>query len=201
MYLVCGIMLTSLVGYALTGWGPSYMQRSLGMSMLQVANYIALPAALVAAASALIGGAIADRMAKRHGLYAQPWVIATMKTIAFPSRSPSALQFDPRRAHRLFHLHAVRGGLYRADLRADPASRAAQVARDVGGVGAAVHEPRGAGPGAAGGGAAERCAGADLWRGLAALRHVRGGDADPVPIWCYWRAGVLMKREAKLSQK
>ncbi|KAK0331709.1 hypothetical protein LTR94_027848, partial [Friedmanniomyces endolithicus] len=33
---------------------------------------------------ALLGGAIADRMAKRYGLHAQAWVIAAMKAIAFP---------------------------------------------------------------------------------------------------------------------
>ncbi|PWQ83153.1 MFS transporter, partial [Stenotrophomonas maltophilia] len=41
-------------------------------------------AALVGGASALLGGAIADRMAKRYGLHAQAWVIAAMKAIAFP---------------------------------------------------------------------------------------------------------------------
>jgi len=83
-HLVAAITLTSLVGYALTGWGPSYMQRSLGFSMREVANYVALPAALIGAASALIGGKLADRAARRHGVYAQSWVVVAMKAIAFP---------------------------------------------------------------------------------------------------------------------
>ena len=83
-HLVAAITLTSLVGYALTGWGPSYMQRSLGFTMREVANYVALPAALIGAASALIGGRLADRAARRHGVYAQSWVVVAMKAIAFP---------------------------------------------------------------------------------------------------------------------
>ena len=84
LYLVGGVTLTSLVGYALTGWGPSFMQRSLGMSMLDVSRYIALPAAIIGSASALFGGAMADRAAKRQGLWAQSVVVAVFKAIAFP---------------------------------------------------------------------------------------------------------------------
>lgn len=84
LYLVGGITITSLVGYALTGWGPSFMQRSLGMSMLDVSRYVALPGAIIGSASALLGGALADRAAKRHGLWAQSWVVAVFKIIAFP---------------------------------------------------------------------------------------------------------------------
>ena len=83
-HLIAAITLTSLVGYALTGWGPSYMQRSLGYSMREVANYVALPAALIGAASALIGGKLADRAARRRGVYAQSWVVVAMKAIGFP---------------------------------------------------------------------------------------------------------------------
>ncbi len=83
-HLIAAITLTSLVGYALTGWGPSFMQRSLGYSMREVANYVALPAAFVGATSALIGGKLADRAARRHGVYAQSWVVVAMKAIGFP---------------------------------------------------------------------------------------------------------------------
>ena len=84
LHLVAGITITSLVGYAVTGWGPSYMQRSLGMSMLDVSKYVALPAALIAGGSALLGGWLCDRAAKRHGIHAQSWVVMVMKLIAFP---------------------------------------------------------------------------------------------------------------------
>ncbi|WP_085809585.1 MFS transporter [Sphingomonas sp. TZW2008] len=83
-HLVAAITVTSLIGYAVTGWGPSYMQRSLGMSMLDVSKYVALPAAFVAGGSALLGGWLCDRAAKRHGIFAQSYVVAIMKVVAFP---------------------------------------------------------------------------------------------------------------------
>ena len=83
-HVVAAVTITSLIGYALTGWGPSFMQRSLGMSMREVANYVALPAAVVGGASALIGGKLADRATRRHGVYAQSWVVMGMKVLAFP---------------------------------------------------------------------------------------------------------------------
>ncbi|KQM94865.1 MFS transporter [Sphingomonas sp. Leaf226] len=83
-HLVVGVTLTSMIGYALTGWGPSFMQRSLGISMLDVSRYIALPGALFGAISALAGGKIADVLAKRHGLHVQSWVVLVMKGLSLP---------------------------------------------------------------------------------------------------------------------
>jgi len=200
VYLVCGIMLTSLVGYALTGWGPSYMQRSLGMSMLQVANYIALPAALTAAASALIGGAMADRMAKKHGLHAQPWVIATMKTIAFPFAVAFYFFDSIPVALAAYFLSTLFAGAYIGPtyaliqhlaplrLRAMWAALALLFTNLVG---------LGLGPLAVGrlSDALAPTYGAD------SLRYAMFAVAmlTPVPIWCYWRAGVLMKRREMQS--
>jgi MFS family permease len=84
LHLVAAITVTSLVGYAVTGWGPSYMQRSLGMSMLDVSKYVALPAAFVAGFSAMLGGWLCDRAAKKHGIFAQSYVVMIMKVVAFP---------------------------------------------------------------------------------------------------------------------
>ncbi|THG40470.1 MULTISPECIES: spinster family MFS transporter [Sphingomonas] len=83
-HLVAAITITSLVGYAVTGWGPSYMQRSLGMSILDVSKYVALPAALIAGFSAMLGGWLCDRVAKSKGIYAQSYVVVVLKIIAFP---------------------------------------------------------------------------------------------------------------------
>ncbi|VVT03973.1 MFS transporter [Sphingomonas sp. EC-HK361] len=84
VHLVMGVTLTSLIGYALTGWGPSYMQRSLGMSMLDISKYVALPGAILGSISAIVGGRIADRVARTRGLHAQSWVVVVMKTLAWP---------------------------------------------------------------------------------------------------------------------
>ena len=96
VHLVTAVTLTSLIGYALTGWGPSYMQRSLGLSMLDVSTYVALPGALIGSVSAILGGRIADRMARRRGLYAQAYVVAWLKLLAFPLALSFFLVDDPR---------------------------------------------------------------------------------------------------------
>jgi MFS family permease len=84
LYLVLGVTITSLVGYSLTGWGPSYMQRSLGMSMLSISLWVAPLGTVAGAISALAGGRIADRWAAKRGLHVQSWVVAITKTAALP---------------------------------------------------------------------------------------------------------------------
>ncbi len=84
LHLVMGVTLTSMIGYAITGWGPSYMQRSLGLSKLDISYYIALPGALAGSISALAGGRIADRWAKARGLHVQSWVVLIMKGLSLP---------------------------------------------------------------------------------------------------------------------
>jgi MFS family permease len=112
LYLVVAVTITSLVGYALTGWGPSYMQRSLGLSMLEVSKYVALPAALIGSTSALLGGVAADRAAKRRGLYAQSWVVAVFKLFAFPFAVGFYFVDDPRWALASYFVAALFAGAY-----------------------------------------------------------------------------------------
>lgn len=111
-HLIAAITITSLVGYAVTGWGPSYMQRSLGLSMRDVANYVALPAAIIGSGSALIGGALADRAAKRHGVWAQSWVVMVMKVIALPFAIGFYFVDDWRAALGCYFVAAIFAGAY-----------------------------------------------------------------------------------------
>ncbi len=111
-HLIAAITITSLVGYAVTGWGPSYMQRSLGLSMRDVANYVALPAAIIGSASALIGGALADRAAKRHGVWAQSWVVTIMKLVALPFAIGFYFVDDWRAALACYFVAAIFAGAY-----------------------------------------------------------------------------------------
>jgi MFS family permease len=83
-HLVVGVTLTSMIGYAMTGWGPSFMQRSLGMSKLDISTWFALPGAAFGSISAIAGGRIADRWAKSRGLHVQSWVVLAMKALALP---------------------------------------------------------------------------------------------------------------------
>jgi MFS family permease len=111
-HLVAAITITSLVGYAITGWGPSYMQRSLGLSIREVANYVAFPAAIIGSASALIGGALADRAAKRHGVWAQSWVVTVMKVVALPFAIGFYFVDDTRLALGCYFVSMIFAGAY-----------------------------------------------------------------------------------------
>ena len=83
-HLVMGVTLTSLIGYALAAFGPSYLQRSLGFTIQQVALTFAPVAAIVGAVSGIGGGKIADWAAKRWGLHTQSWMVALLKVAGLP---------------------------------------------------------------------------------------------------------------------
>ncbi|MHA6334588.1 spinster family MFS transporter [Qipengyuania sp. CAU 1752] len=83
-WMIAGVTLTSMIGYALTGWTPSYLIRIFDLSTLQVGNFVAPLLAIAGVASGLGGGWLANRLTARDGLYRQPWMIAVLKTIALP---------------------------------------------------------------------------------------------------------------------
>ncbi|TKD53338.1 MFS transporter [Sphingomonas baiyangensis] len=84
VHLVIAVTLTSMIGYGLTAWGPSYMQRTLGISVRDIALYVALPGGVFGVISAVGGGRIADRLARGRGLYAQSLMVAVFKLVALP---------------------------------------------------------------------------------------------------------------------
>ena len=84
LHLVMAVTLTSMIGYGLTAWGPSFMVRSLGYSVREISLYVALPAGIAGAASAVFGGRLADRLARTRGLHAQATMVAVLKTLALP---------------------------------------------------------------------------------------------------------------------
>jgi nitrate/nitrite transporter NarK len=80
--------------------------------MRDVANYVALPAAIIGSASALIGGALADRAAKRHGVWAQSWVVTIMKLVALPFAIGFYFVDDWRAALACYFVAAIFAGAY-----------------------------------------------------------------------------------------
>ena len=83
-HVVMGVTLTSLIGYAVSQFGPSFLQRSLGMTLTQVSVYIAPVAAVMGVVSGVGGGKLADWAGRRWGIHAQAWLVAILKVIALP---------------------------------------------------------------------------------------------------------------------
>ena len=84
LHVVAGFTLTSMIGYGLTAFGPSFMQRSFGLTKLDIALKVAPAGAVIVAIAAIISGRLADRLTRRHGLYSQSFMVAVFKTIALP---------------------------------------------------------------------------------------------------------------------
>jgi hypothetical protein len=84
LHLVMAVTVTSMIGYGLTAFGPSYMQRSLGFTMREVSLYVALPAGFCGMLSAVFGGRLADLFARTRGLHMQSIMVAVLKAIALP---------------------------------------------------------------------------------------------------------------------
>ena len=84
VWLVAGVTITSMIGYALTGWTPAYLIRSFGLNTLQVGNIVAPLLAIAGVASGLGSGWLANRLSEKYGLKAQPLMVAALKTIALP---------------------------------------------------------------------------------------------------------------------
>ncbi len=83
-HLVTAVTLTSMIGYGLTHWGPSFMIRTLGVDILTISLIVAPIGGICGTISAVGGGKLADRLAGRHGLHAQSWMVAVLKIVALP---------------------------------------------------------------------------------------------------------------------
>lgn len=83
-HLVMAVTVTSLIGYAITAWSPSFFMRSYGLGLREIALIIALLATVAGGTSGVVGGRIADFVGRRHGPQAQAWLVAGLKLAAFP---------------------------------------------------------------------------------------------------------------------
>lgn len=84
LHLIAGFTLTSMIGYGLTAFGPSFMIRSFGFTKLDIALKVATFGAVIVGVAAVISGRIADRLTKRYGLYSQSYMVVVFKTIGLP---------------------------------------------------------------------------------------------------------------------
>lgn len=94
MHLIIAVTITSLVGYATANFGPSYLQRSFGMTLTQVSLIYAPSLALSGAIGGVVGGRIADRLGRRYGIHMQAWFVAGLKLAALPFTVMFYLSYD-----------------------------------------------------------------------------------------------------------
>lgn len=80
-HLIAGVTIISMIGYAHGAFGPSYLQRSQHLTLPDIIYIVAPVAFLIATTSGLTGGWFANRLARRHGLHAQAWMVATLQAI------------------------------------------------------------------------------------------------------------------------
>jgi predicted MFS family arabinose efflux permease len=195
VHLVMGVTVTSMIGYGTTAFGPSFMQRSLDISMLDIARYVAPIGAVCGTLSAVGGGWLANRAAKRWGLYAQSWLVLALKAVGLPLTLAFVLANDASIAIPLYWLSllltntylgptfALIQGLAPLRARALWAAITLLVINLVG---------LGLGPTLIG-------VLSDLYRPAAGEESLRWamftlGAVTPWALWHYWRAGVLLKR-------
>lgn len=112
LHLVMAVTITSMIGYGLTGFGPSYMQRSLGMDKEAIALYVAFPAGIFGMVSAVFGGKLADHFAKTRGLYMQSTMVAVLKALTLPFTIGFLLLDVPMAAIGIYFVHVLLGNSY-----------------------------------------------------------------------------------------
>ena len=199
-HLVLAVTLTSLIGYALAAFGPSFYVRSFGLDVRTVGLILGPLVAIIGTISGVVGGILADRWARRRGLHVQSWLVAILKTIALPFLlamylSPTVYVAVPVYAVAVLFQSSYLGptfallqGLAPLRLRAMWAAITLLVINLIG---------LGLGPTAIG-------AISDALRptfGEESLRYASLTTAmlTPWAIFHYWRAGVLLKRRAVTS--
>ncbi|WP_187334586.1 spinster family MFS transporter [Novosphingopyxis iocasae] len=193
-HLVAGVTITSMIGYALTSWGPAYYIRSFGFDKLEIALYIAPILAVAGVAGTVGGGKLADRLAERHGLHSQSMMIAVGKTAALPFLFALYLLQDAWWAMASYFIallfqscylgptFALIQGLAPLKMRAVWAAITLLVINLIG---------LGAGPTAIG-------ILSDVYRGAFGEESLRyalltGAAFTPWAVWHYWRAGKALK--------
>lgn len=199
-HLVMAVTLTSLIGYALTSFGPSYYIRSFGVDVKTVGLVLGPLVAVVGTVSGVVGGIVADRWARRRGLHVQSWLVAILKTIALPFLI--ALYLAPSfwsavgfyavavlfQSSYLGPSFALIQGLAPMRLRAMWAAITLLVINLIG---------LGLGPTAIG-------VLSHFYRPMLGEESLRwalltGAALTPWPIWHYWRAGAILKRGAAVA--
>ncbi|MEZ5557040.1 MAG: MFS transporter [Pseudomonadales bacterium] len=94
LHVALGGALTSFVGYGLGQWLPAFFIRIHGLGIAETATYFGLVLGVASAIGTLLGGALADRLARRdRRIYA--WLPAAGVLLAFPFYLTAMLLDNP----------------------------------------------------------------------------------------------------------
>lgn len=110
-HITIGLTLVSFVGYGGLIFGPSFFQRSLGMTPQDVGLFFGLIAGFVGGLGALIGGYLADRLSKRDMRW-NAWVIAVAKIIGMPLFIVFYMSSDLRLMIPVYIASSILGAFY-----------------------------------------------------------------------------------------
>ncbi len=84
VHLAMGGALTSFVGYGLGQWLPAFFIRIHGLGIAETATYFGLVLGVASAVGTLLGGTMADRLARRGDARMYAWLPAVGVLLAFP---------------------------------------------------------------------------------------------------------------------
>jgi len=82
-HVVCGVTITSFVGYGGVMWGPAFLIRTHGMSIGEVSTFLAIIVGVIGGLGAYIGGHMTDRLARKDERW-NTWVVAWAKMLVVP---------------------------------------------------------------------------------------------------------------------
>ncbi|MES2753427.1 MAG: MFS transporter [Pseudomonadota bacterium] len=200
-HLVMGVTITSLIGYGHAAFGPSFLQRSLGVSMLQVASIVAPVGAVMGSLSAVGGGWLANKAAERWGLHSQAWLVFGLKLFGLPLSFLFYASSDPWVAIPLYWFAVLLLGSYLGPTFALIQGRAPLRMRALwAAITLLVINLVGLGLGPTLIGVISDLLKPQFGEGSLRYAMMTFAAASPWAIWHYWRAGVLLKRGERAAQ-
>ncbi len=111
VHIAMGGALTSFVGYGLGQWLPAFFIRIHGMGIAETATYFGLVLGVASAIGTFIGGALADRLARRdRRIYA--WLPAAGVLVGFPFYVVAMLMDNPYLAIAILILPSLLNSLW-----------------------------------------------------------------------------------------
>ncbi len=110
-HIIIGLTLVSFVGYGGLIFGPSFFSRSLGMGAQQIGLIFGLTAGFVGGFGALLGGFLADRMARKD-LRWNAWIVAVAKILGMPLFIVFYMSSDLNIMVPIYVLSSVLGAFY-----------------------------------------------------------------------------------------